>query len=423
MAEFEYNARDAEGRPTTGRVEADDIEQAIVKLAEQGLSAGPEHVLLLVANTDDEELDDAILIVDDQDADEPQVDEEPAPRLSGGETGQLMETVVDLASLDLPLSAGLRAAAEEVPQRRVARAMRRLAVELDRGVSLDVALGTASRSVPSHLRGLILAGLRTGRVAHVLEELVAMDRERVDLRRRVVAALSYPTILSILLIGSFVFANLYIVQPFSRIFDEFGVMLPPMTVMTISMMRWFDQSGLVTLLILFGIVLPAFVVLVYAPKPPELQRACYRFPILGPLWKWQSLVDFSRLMHLLLDRQVPLVEALRLTADGLRWSDLAEVSRACAVDVEKGMGLLESMAKYRDFPASMRPVIHSGMKAQQPAQAFEAAADMYRRRAGVDATLWEAILPPVILVIVAVGLSFLNISMFLPLIKLISSLT
>lgn len=445
MAEFEYKAQDREGRSVTGRVDAVDIEQAVAKLLEQGLSARAEDVLLLVGG---EEVDDAILIADDVDhkaSDAGQagngvsrqgthadpksfilaevVDESPAPRLSARETTQLVETVVDLASSNLRLSAGLRATAQEVPQRRVATAMRRLAAELDRGVSLDVALGTASQHVPDHLRGLILAGLRTGRVAHVLEELVAMDRDRVDLRRRIVAALAYPTILFVLLLASFVLASLFIVRPFSQVFNEFGVELPALTLMMINTMNWFDHSGATTLIILLGIVVPSFVVLLFIPKPPELQRACYRLPIVGPLWRWQSLVDFSRLMHLLLDRRVPIAEALRLTAAGLRWSDLAEVSRACAVDVEKGMGLSESMAKYADFPASIHPVIGSGMQTQQPAEAFAAAADMYQRRAGVDATQWEAILPPMILVFVAVGLGLLVLAMFLPLIKLISSLT
>jgi type II secretory pathway component PulF len=63
------------------------------------------------------------------------------------------------------------------------------------------------------------------------------------------------------------------------------------------------------------------------------------------------------------------------------------------------------------------------MQAERPAEAFAAAADMYRSRAGVDAGLWEAILPPVILVFVAVGIGFLILAMFLPLIKLISCLT
>ncbi len=48
MAEFEYNAKDREGRPVTGRIEADDIEQAVAKLLEQRLSVSSEDVMLVV---------------------------------------------------------------------------------------------------------------------------------------------------------------------------------------------------------------------------------------------------------------------------------------------------------------------------------------------------------------------------------------
>lgn len=410
MPEFEYQANDSEGRPVSGRVEADDVEQAIARLSERGLSVSVKDVVLLVSQEKDE-LDDAILV------------DEPAPRLTRRETTELVETVAGLTASDLPLSAGLRAAAEEVPQHRVAVAMRRMAAELDGGASLDAALSHAGKDVPSYLRGLILAGLRTGRVAHVLEELVAMDRERIDLRRRIVGALAYPTFLFAMLLLSFVLANIFIVAPFAKLFDEFEMDLPVLTEMTIVTMHWFERTGLWTVLIALGITLPAALVLMALPKPPDVQRACYRLPIIGPLWRWQSLVDFSRLMHLLLDRDVPLGEAFRLTADGLRWTDLSEVSLACAQEVEEGMSVTDSMAKHREFPASMQPVIASGMKAGQPSEAFAAAAEMYRSRAGVDTGLWEAILPPAIIICVAVGLGFLILTMFLPLIKLIVALT
>jgi len=426
MADFQYNAIDRQGRRVTGRIEVANRQEAVAKLIERGVLARPEDLLALEEGPSGEPIVDAVLI--DEPAttghDSPETpDNHSMPRLARHETRQLLETVVDLTSSDLPLSAGLRATAEEIPQHRLARAMERLAAELDRGTTLDKALETATENVPDHLRGLILAGLRTGRVAHVLEELVAMDRERIDLRRRIFAALAYPTILLVLLLVAFVCANLFIVKPFSRIFDEFGMDLPGITLMMISLTNWLDRSGVVSLLIVLGVVLPAFVVLLIIPKPPDLQRACYRLPIIGPLWRWQSLVDFSRLMHLFLARQVPMADALRFTADGLRWSDLAAVSRACATDVEAGIGLTESMAKYREFPASIQPVVESGLRTNAPAEAFAAAADMYRRRAGVDATLWEAILPPLLLVLVAVGLGFLILAMIAPLIRLISSLT
>ena len=63
-------------------------------------------------------------------------------------------------------------------------------------------------------------------------------------------------------------------------------------------------------------------------------------------------------MHLFLARQVPMADALRFTADGLALVRFGcREPRACATDVEAGMGLTESMAKYREFPASIQPVV------------------------------------------------------------------
>ncbi len=400
MAEYEYKAKRSDGQPATGNVRADTIVEALAKLAAQGVVAEAKDLTLLPG----------------------EAGPESPTQLSTRETVELVEAVADLAGSELPLSAGLRAAAEEIPRRRIAAAMRRTAEGLDRGKPLHEAL-EAGGKIPPHLRGLILAGLRTGRVAHVLEELVALDRDRLELRRRIIAALVYPMFLLIVMCFCFLIAQVYIARPFVAIFNDFGLDLPAATRMLLALMAWTEASGLWTLAILLLVVLPASVVFLAAPKPAAVQRACYRLPILGPLWRWQSLVDFSRLMQLFLERQVPMAQALRWTADGLRWSDLAEVSRACAGEVEAGESFTSCLARYEEFPASIRPVIESGLAAQDPAQGFAAAADMYRRRAGVDATLWEAILPPLILLIVAASLGFLVVAVMLPMAKLVSLLS
>lgn len=400
MAEFEYKATGSDGRPVSGRVRAEGLDEAMAELEGQGLSVKAEDLILV--------LEEAV--------------EGGTPQLAPRETVELVEVVAELAGSDLPLSAGLRAAAEEIPRRRIASAMRRVADGLDRGSPLHEAL-EAGGKVPAHLRGLVLAGLRSGRLAHVLEEFVALDRDRLEMRRRIAAALVYPLFLVIVVCFCFLVAQVYIARPFVAIFDDFGLALPAITQMLIALMSWTEASGLWTLAIVVLVVLPAIVLFLAMPKPPAVQRACYRLPILGPLWRWQSLVDFSRLMQLFLERQAPIGQALRWTADGLRWSDLAEVCRACAGDVDSGSSFSSCLARYRDFPVSIRPVIESGLAAQDAAAGFAAAADMYRRRAGVDATLWESILPPLILLFVAASLGFLVVAVLMPMTQLISALT
>jgi hypothetical protein len=53
MAEFEFQGRDQEGKPISGRIEADGAEQALAKLAEQGLFVDLKDITLLVGEHED----------------------------------------------------------------------------------------------------------------------------------------------------------------------------------------------------------------------------------------------------------------------------------------------------------------------------------------------------------------------------------
>ena len=111
MAEYEYKAKRSDGQPATGNVRADTIVEALAKLAAQGVVAEAKDLTLLPGETGPER----------------------PTQISTRETVELVEAVADLAGSELPLSAGLRAAAEEIPRRRIAAAMRRTAEGLDRG--------------------------------------------------------------------------------------------------------------------------------------------------------------------------------------------------------------------------------------------------------------------------------------------------
>ena len=80
------------------------------------------------------------------------------------------------------------------------------------------------------MRGLILAGLRSGRLPEVLEEYVDLEHSQADLHRRLWSSLLYPFVLLAFLTAMAVFARVYIIGGFREHFQDFGMMLPTMTV-------------------------------------------------------------------------------------------------------------------------------------------------------------------------------------------------
>ena len=339
--------------------------------------------------------------------------------LSAEEAAELAARVAELTKAGLPLGPGLRALADELPGRRLTGVLHSLADRLDAGDDLVVALESQGQRLPSHLRGLVLAGVRSGRLAEVLEEFVDLQRNQSELRRRVFLSMAYPFILLLSLAALTAFASLFIVDQFEKIFNDFDTRLPPMTVLVIILSRpmmWFF-AGLVGL----SIVVPLLLWL--APGVGWLWPMLNRIPIVGPLLRWSHLSQFSRLMGLLLEQQVGLPDALRVTAGGLRDANLAQGCRCVADEVEHGRALSESMAARRQFPASLIPVIQWGQRAPALGDAFRAAAEMFEGRVRSQGTFMETMLLPIMFMVIMIFVGFFVIAMFLPLFSLITTLS
>lgn len=340
-------------------------------------------------------------------------------QLSPEEATELAVRVAELTKAGLPLGPGLRALADELPGRRLPRVLHNMAYRLDAGNDLVCVLESQGASLPTHLLGLMLAGVRSGRLAEVLEEYVDLQHNQSELRRRVWIALAYPFILLLFMTALTAFAGIYVVDGFEKIFKDFGTTLPLMTVLIIK------QSRSVTCFFagLVGLAIAIPLLLRLAPTATWIWPMLYRLPILGPLLRWSHLAQFARLMGVLLRQEVSLPDALRVTAAGLRDANLARGCCGVADDTERGRPLDESLAAWRQFPASLIPMIQWGLGASALPDAFGAAAEMFEGRVRSHSTLLESMLLPIVFLLVLVFVGAFVIGMFLPLISLITKLS
>jgi len=304
--------------------------------------------------------------------------------------------------------------------RRTARVLRRLADRLDAGVSLEDALESEGRRFPTHVRGLIRAGIHTGRLPEALHEFVDVEKSRIELRRQVWLAIAYPSVLLAMLFAVFTLICVFVIPQFAKIFEDFGMALPPLTQLVI----WMSGPGLWLVVGVPAFLAAAFVFLLSMQRMVWARRVLYAVPLLGPTWRWAGLSNFSRLMALLLGQQVPLPTALRLTAAGLREADLAAACRGAADEVEGGRPLSECLAYFWQFPPTLRPLVEWAERTSNPAAAFHAGTEMFEGRVRVCVPLLEAVLPPIVFLLVLVTVVFLVLlALFMPLISLISALS
>lgn len=398
MPWFRYTARDAEGRRKTGELDADGAGQARSELEQTGLIV--EQL----------EVSDAVEV------------EEWNSNLSDRDVVEFARQVAALNQAGLPLPGALRALSEELERGPLKRVLSGVSDRLEAGQSLAEAVDAHSESFPPHLRGLVLAGLKGGRLGEVLEQFTRYYHVGSELKRRLWLSLAYPLLLIGVDIVLFFFVARVIVNDFKRIFADFGVALPEVTKAVIQVADALSRIGIwVPICLLLGIV---FLVLVEVTRGPRAQtrRLVDYIPVIGPLWRWIALVEFSHLLGLLLESEVPLPMALQLTGDGMSRGDYVSACQAMRRDVESGRSLADAIEQRPQFPAGLPRILRWAEGHETLPGALHMAGDLYESRARAQATFAGVAFSVMAFVLVIWGLGIMVVALFSPLFRIIGAI-
>ncbi|MGE0760154.1 MAG: type II secretion system F family protein [Pirellulaceae bacterium] len=401
MANFAYQARDSAGRVTTGMVESVDEPTVRQELAARGLT------LLHLSPTP---------------AGQPAAGRSWSPYEAETLLGQLSQVAMTGATL----VDGLRAAAAESPNRRVADGLRRIADEVQRGRPLADAVSDTALHMPPHVRGLVEAASRSGRLGYVLDELLDQQRQTRGLFWSMWSALAYPIVVLVLASLLMVFFLTWVVPPFESMFSEFELRLPASTETLVQASRSIRSllAGSLPWFALAAAVCVAAVVYAAASGRggPQVQILLGMMPLCGPLWVWSGAARFLRLLSLLLSENVPLPEALRLTGAAVENAGFQYASRLLADGVQSGQSLADLVETSGCLPASAVPLLRWGEQRGVLAEATETLAGMFTERIAGRTAWLRSVSPAVIYVLIIISLGFALTSLFLPIVSLIQGL-
>ncbi|HTU27326.1 MAG TPA: type II secretion system F family protein [Pirellulales bacterium] len=388
MPTFLYTAREGQQPSQPGQIEAADAQAARAELERRGLT-----VLELKAAT-----------------------VAPGPFLTNDEALELLKQIGEIVKAGLPLAAGLRAIGAEMPSGKYARAIDVLARDLENGAPLDAALTESAAWMPEHLRAMLAAGARAGRLGEVLEESLAIEQFKADTKRRIRAVVAYPLLIVAALLAWSLFVLLMLLPPMRQIYEDFGP-LPQLTQFVLMLggsIQWL-------LLGLSGIVISVILCFKLSARFGLASWVFARLPVAGPLWRYPGVISFCHLLAALLDQSIPLPAALQLTADGLADGELRAASLRAAREAGQGKALAQCVATSA-FPHTLRPIVHWGEQVSAPSESLRSAAELYRKALDLRIELLSVAIPPLTFAVVALTAGILVGALLSPLFSLVTDL-
>ncbi|MCI0462555.1 MAG: type II secretion system F family protein [Gemmataceae bacterium] len=340
---------------------------------------------------------------------------DPGPAAPGGPLSAedliaLNEEIAGMARAGLPLDQGLSALAREMGRGRLRNVTKQLGDDLRAGFTLPQALERQKGRVPAYYAALLAAGIRSGRLPEVLATLTLYARSLADFRSAVVSALIYPMIVLVLSLGLLVFISALVLPGLMDTFNRMQIKLPGMTQVLI-----FVGEHALEILVLPVVVL----VVVLALARWWLRRSgrgrvlwarlVYSLPLAGTLVRSARLAAFTDLLGILVDQKVPLPEALRLAGEASSDPLLTEGVKQIEADLNQGLPLGEIFKRQKLVPELVVWMTRFGEKRGTLGSALNHVAQMYRRQAETRAALLRSLLPPLLVLIVALFLGALFI--------------
>ena len=323
-----------------------------------------------------------------------------------------------LVGSGLPLERALTALADEADSPRQRELVAHLKSEVNAGSSFARALGTAPREFDDVFRAVVGAGEQSGALGLVLESLADDLEQRQALRTKVVGAMLYPAIVSLVALIIVIVLVTFVVPQIAGVFSTSKRALPALTVGLLAISGFVrDWGWLLSLSVVLGVVGMGMARRNEAFRARS-DAAVLRLPLIGRLARGYNAARFGGTLAMLAAAGVPILKALQAAAETLGNRAMRADALDALVQVREGAPLASALAGKKRFPGLLSMFARLGEQTGQLPQMLLRASNQLsaevQRRAMSAATVLEPLL------IVAMGgvVVLIMLAVLMPIIQL-----
>jgi type II secretory pathway component PulF len=401
---FNYKAFERGGAPANGSLEARDLSEAREILRRQGLY---------------------VLQVQPQESNTP-ASQQPTARTSTGRrlrnVAMFMRQMHVLVSTGTPLVEALLALERQTQDKQWRSVVAAVRAKVEEGTPLSAALSMFPGQFDAVCRGLITAGESGGNLDAMLDRLAVLTRKQVHARSAILGALVYPCLLIVVAVSVLLVMLTFVLPRFTVLFTTLDTPLPATTYMLMVLSQATVQYWWAIIAVVGG---GSFAI--YTWMRTEVGRraiavATVRLPKLGALTRNFVTARVTRMLGILLQGRVSLVEALQLTRQSTSNHLYADLLEKASQSVTRGESLASAFANNSLVAPSVYEAMRSGDKTGQLGAMLSTVADFLDEENEVTLRSLTSIIEPFILIVLGVLVGFVVLSMFLPLFDLTAAM-
>jgi type IV pilus assembly protein PilC len=392
---FAYQAQTVEGLPISGTIDAPDLEQANQLLGNLRLRVMQVEPVQRPGRT---------------------------KALRGEDFLAFNQQLTQLTAAGLPVEHGLKLIAQDMRSGRLKQTIHQVVAEMERGTPLGEALEKHQMNFPPLYGQLVAAGVRMNNLSAMLLNLGRHIELVARVRAMLWRAMSYPIMVILALVAVMVFLGMVVLPQFGTMYKGFGIQLPVITSILLSMAAWVPMFAIIVVVILVMIPLGWQLLRMSGGDRAVVDRLVLPMPLIGPVIERNLIARWCDAVRLGVQGGMDLPGAIKLAGDAIGSPALSRDGEKMRSALAAGHRL-DQAERTKILPATVTAAMALGSENHDLPAMLATLTEMYQQQAETRLALIPGVLTPVLIILVATVIGFVILALFMPFVTLIRAIT
>ena len=392
--EFTYKVRDSRGKVLRGLQEAKDRDSLIHNLLQQGYY---------------------LISLQEVNRTSPVINRELfSLKVSNKEVLMITRQFLAMVTAGFPIIKAFKVMGQKNRNRTLKKALLKIHDDIEQGQALWVALSQHPQVFSSIYINMIKAGEMGGTLETVLKNLSQHLEREQDINAKIKAASIYPLIITLMALLVIFFIISFIMPAFVSVFASAGAEIPLPTQLLLNLGLLLNKYWIALLLAIIAIALILRIWKQTNTGKQFTDKFLLRLPLWGTFLSRIIAAHFARIMAILLQAGIPILQALEVAAGVVGNEVVIQAIRQAGREISEGKSISVPLETAAIFDSMFTQMIAIGEESGSLDSMFAQIADYYEQEVLYKLNILLAAVEPVMIIFVAMLVTGIVIATILP---------
>ena len=393
MPGYSYVAVDSRGKEKRGRMDAENREEVVRQLKNDGLipvSVKEQGVL-------NKEIDFSI-----------------GKKVKPRDLSVFCRQFVSITQAGVPMKEALQMLTEQTENKYLKQAVANVLANVEKGNTLADSMAAEKDIFPDIMVHMVEAGESSGSLDTSFARMAVHFEKEAKLKATIRKATIYPIILIFAVIGVIAVMLLFVIPIFIDMFADLDVEMPALTMGVMNLSKWTAGHWYVILAVVAAVVI--IYRLIYGTEQGRLKidYIKMKIPLFGKLTVKSACAQFARTMSTLMAAGISTTECLDTVSKIINNIHYKNALQKAKEEVMKGIPLSEPLAASEVFPPMVYHMTGIGEETGNMEEMLSKLADYYDEEVEITTQSVLAAMEPLIIVFMALIVGTLVIAVLMP---------